>query len=82
MSNKEAIKLIWTGFRWITINCANAVDRAVHRCPYIFIVMILIVCIIVGYVHVGLARAERDKCLIELYHAQQQIDSLMIQTKR
>lgn len=78
MNNRDALKSIWTGFRWLVINCATATDKAAHKYPYAFIWVILIASITIGYIQVGKARAERDRCYIEKYEMQQKLDSLAI----
>jgi uncharacterized membrane protein (DUF485 family) len=57
----ECFKLIGKALWTITKNTARAINKAVYRYPWIFIVAILIVAFIISYINITEARAERDK---------------------
>ena len=44
----------------IVRNTASAINRAVYRFPWVFIVLTIVVCMVVSFVAIANSRAERD----------------------
>lgn len=57
---KVAIHNIAVNVWAIVRNTASAINRAVHRFPWVFIVLTIVVCMVASFVVIADARAERD----------------------
>lgn len=63
-------------YSWVIVrNIGKAIDRAVHRLPWLFIALTALIATIVSIVSIGQARAERDSYNKTNVHLQQQLDS-------
>lgn len=74
-TTKEALAYIVL-YSWVVVrNIGKAIDRAVHRLPWLFIALTALIATIVSIVSIGQARAERDSYNKTNVHLQQQLDS-------
>ena len=74
-TTREALAYIVL-YSWVVVrNIGKAVDRAVHRLPWLFIVLTALIAAVVSIVCIGQARAERDQSNKALVHTTQQLDS-------
>ena len=63
-------------YSWVIVrNIGKAIDRAVHRLPWLFIALTAIIATIVSLICIGQARVERDSYNKTNVHLQQQLDS-------
>ena len=63
-------------YSWVIIrNTGRAINKAVHKLPWLFIVITVVISFIVSIVFIGKARAERDSYNQKLVHVTQQLDS-------
>lgn len=74
-TTKEAFvySILYTGvfFR----NIGRAINKAVHKLPWVFIIGTIAVATIVSFVCISKARAERDSYNKKMVHVSQQLDS-------
>lgn len=76
LTTGQAFKYIFK-CAWVIIrNAFRFINRAVFRCPWAFIIAILIGSVIVSCVNIHRARSGRDEANKALYHLRQQMDSL------
>lgn len=74
-TTKQAVVFIGV-YSWvITRNIGRAINKAIHKLPWLFIVVTVVISIIVSFVFISKARAERDSYNQKLVHATQQLDS-------
>ena len=74
-TTKQAIVFIGV-YSWVIVrNLGRAINKAVHKLPWLFIVITVVISFIVSIVFIGKARAERDSYNQKLVHATQQLDS-------
>ena len=65
-------------YSWVIVrNIGKAINRAVYKLPWLFVVLSIVISTIVSIVFIGKARAERDSYNQKLVHATQQLDSYM-----
>lgn len=63
-------------YSWVIVrNIGKAINRAVCRLPWLFVVLSIVISTIVSIVFIGKARAERDSYNKKLVHATQLLDS-------
>lgn len=63
-------------YSWVIVrNIGKTINRAVHKLPWLFIVITVVISFIVSFVLISKARAERDNYNQKLVHATQQLDS-------
>lgn len=63
-------------YSWVIVrNIGRAIDKAVHKLPWLFIALTVIIATIVSLICIGQARAERDNYNQKLVHTTQQLDS-------
>lgn len=63
-------------YSWVIVrNIGKAINRAVYKLPWLFIVLSIVISTIVSIVFIGKARAERDSYNKKLVHATQLLDS-------
>ena len=63
-------------YSWVIVrNIGIAINKAVHKLPWLFIVITVVISFIVSIVFIGKARAERDSYNQKLVHVTQQLDS-------
>lgn len=74
-TTQEALKYIQRFSLVILRNLFKAIDEAAHRWPWQLAGIVLVACVITGYVLIGQARAERDHYNQINVHLQQQVDS-------
>ncbi len=74
-TTKEAFvyTLLYAGV--IFRNIGRAINRAVHRLPWFFIILTVVAATIVSYINIAQARAERDSYNQKNAHLMQQLDS-------
>ena len=76
-TTKHAVVFIGV-YSWVIIrNIGRAINKAVHKLPWLFIVVTVVISFIVSFVFISKARAERDSYNQKLVHATQQLDSYM-----
>lgn len=84
MTQKERIKNATTKqaavfivvYSWVIVrNVGKIINRAVHKLPWLFVVLSIVISMIVSIVFIGKARAERDSYNKKLIHATQLLDS-------
>lgn len=74
-TTKQAVVFICV-YSWVILrNAGRAIDKAVHKLPWLFIVITIVISFIVSIVFIGKARAERDSYNQKLVHVTQQLDS-------
>lgn len=74
-TTKHAVVFIGV-YSWVIIrNIGRAINKAVHKLPWLFIVVTVVISFIVSFVFISKARAERDSYNQKLVHATQQLDS-------
>ena len=63
-------------YSWVIVrNIGRAINRAVHKLPWLFIVLSIVISTIVSIAFIGKARAERDSYNKKLVHTTQLLDS-------
>lgn len=63
-------------YSWVIVrNMGKAINRAVHKLPWLFIVLSIVISTIVSIACIGKARAERDSYNKKLVHTTQLLDS-------
>lgn len=72
-TTREALKYIHRFTLVIMRNLFKAIDNAAHRWPWQLSGIVLVSCVITGYVLVGQARAERDHYNKENYQLTQEL---------
>ena len=73
-TTKQAVVFIGI-YSWVILrNLGRAINKAVHKLPWLFIVITVIISFVVSFVLISKARAERDSYNQKLVHATQQID--------
>ena len=74
-TTKQAVVFIGI-YSWVIVrNLGRAINKAVHKLPWLFIVVTIAISLIVSIVFIAKARAERDSYNQKLVHATQQLDS-------
>ncbi len=76
-TTKQAVVFICI-YSWvIERNLGRAINKAVHKLPWLFIVVTVVISFIVSFIFIFIskARAERDSYNQKLVHATQQLDS-------
>ena len=63
-------------YSWVIVrNIGKAINRAVYKLPWLFVVLSIVISTIVSIVFIGKARAERDSYNKKRVHATQLLDS-------
>lgn len=76
-TTKQAVVFIGV-YSWVILrNIGRAINKAVHKLPWLFIVVTIVISFIVSFVFIYKARAERDSYNQKLVHVTQQLDSYM-----
>lgn len=74
-TTKQAVVFIGV-YSWIILrNIGRVINKAVHKLPWLFIVITVVISFIVSFIFISKARAERDNYNQKLVHATQQLDS-------
>lgn len=74
-TTKQAIVFIGV-YSWVIVrNLGRAINKAVHKLPWLFIVITVAISFVVCFIFIYKARAERDSYNQKLVHATQQLDS-------
>ena len=74
-TTKQAVVFIGI-YSWVIVrNLGRAINKAVYKLPWLFIVITVVISIIVSFVFIYKARAERDSYNQKLVHVTQQLDS-------
>lgn len=74
-TTKQAVVFIGV-YSWVIVrNLGRAINKAVHKLPWLFIVITVVISFVVGFIFITKARAERDSYNQKLVHATQQLDS-------
>jgi uncharacterized membrane protein (DUF485 family) len=74
-TTKQAIVFVGV-YSWVIVrNLGRAINKAVYKLPWLFIVVTIVISFIVSFVLISKARAERDSYNQKLVHATQQLDS-------
>ena len=60
----------------IVRNTASAINKAVYRFPWVFIVLTIVVCMVVSFVAIANSRAERDSYNKKATELQLKYDSI------
>lgn len=76
-TTKQAVVFIWI-YSWVIVrNLGRAINKAVYKLPWLFIVITVVIAFITSFVFISKARAERDSYNKKLVHATQQLESYM-----
>ncbi len=76
-TTKQAVVFIGI-YSWVIVrNLGRAINKAVYKLPWLFIVITVVITFIVSFVFIYKARAERDSYNQKLVHVTQQLDSYM-----
>ena len=63
-------------YSWVIVrNIGIAINKAVHKLPWLFIVITVVISFIVSFIFISKARAERDRYDKDMEHISQQLDS-------
>lgn len=74
-TTKQAIVFIGV-YSWVVVrNLGRAINKEVHKLPWLFIVITIVISFIVSFIFISKARAERDSYNQKLVHATRQLDS-------
>lgn len=74
-TTKQAVVFIGV-YSWVILrNTGKAINRVVHKLPWLFVVLSIVISTIVSIVFIGKARAERDSYNQKLVHVTQKLDS-------
>lgn len=74
-TTKQAVVFIGV-YSWVIVrNLGIAINKAVHKLPWLFIVVTVAISFIASFIFISKARAERDSYNQKLVHATQQLDS-------
>lgn len=74
-TTKQAVVFIGV-YSWVILrNIGRAINKAVHKLPWLFIAVTVVISFIVSFVFIFKARAERDSYNQKLVHTTQQLDS-------
>lgn len=74
-TTKQAVVFIGI-YSWVIVrNLGRAINKAVHKLPWLFIVITVVISFVVSFI--SKARAERDSYNQKLVHVTQQLDSYM-----
>lgn len=74
-TTKQAVVFIGV-YSWVIVrNLGRAINKAVHKLPWLFIVITVVISFIVSFIFISKARAERDSYNQRLVHTTQQLDS-------
>lgn len=74
-TTKQAIVFIGV-YSWVVVrNLGRAINKAVHKLPWLFIILTIIVSFIISFICISKARAERDRYDKDMEHISQQLDS-------
>lgn len=73
---KVAINNIVVNVWAIVRNTASAINKAVYRFPWIFIVLTIVVCMVASFVAIANSRAERDSYNKKATELQLKYDSI------
>lgn len=76
-TTKQAVVFIVVYFWVILRNIGIAINKAVHKLPWLFIVVTVVISFVASFIFISRARAERDSYNQKLVHATQQLDSYM-----
>lgn len=78
LTTMECFKLIGKALWTIIKNTGRAINKAVYRYPWLFILAILIVAFVISYINIVEARGERDKCNKEYTEVETQLEQYKI----
>ena len=74
-TTKQAIVFIGV-YSWVVVrNLGRAINKAVHKLPWLFIAITVVISFIVSFIFISRARAERDSYNKKSVHVTQQLDS-------
>ena len=74
-TTKQAVVFIGV-YSWVILrNIGIAINKAVHKLPWLFIVVTVVISFIVSFIFISKARAERDRYDKDMDHISQQLDS-------
>lgn len=74
-TTKQAVVFIVV-YSWVILrNIGRAINKAVHKLPWLFIVITVVISFFVSFIFISKARAERDSYNQKLVHATRQLDS-------
>jgi uncharacterized membrane protein (DUF485 family) len=74
-TTKQAVVFIVV-YSWVIVrNLGRVINKAVHKLPWLFIMITVVISFIVSFVFISKARAERDSYNQKLVHTTRQLDS-------
>lgn len=73
---RKGAHLLQEGISLVFTSLMRIINRSVHHYPYAYIIPILFVSLVLNFVSIAKARAERDNALHEQAKLQQQLDTL------
>lgn len=74
-TTKQAIVLIGWYLWCIVRNIAEAINKAVHKFPWVCMAVVIAIAFIVSFIFISKARTERDSYNSKYVHTQMQLDS-------
>lgn len=74
-TTKQAIVLIgW--YQWCIVrNIGKAIDKIVHRYPWVCMIITIVIAFIISFVFISKARAERDSYNKKMVHTEMELSS-------
>lgn len=74
-TTKQAIVLIWW-YQWCIVrNIGKAIDKAVHKFPWVCMAVVIVIAFIVSFVFISKARAERDSYNKKMVHTEMELSN-------
>lgn len=74
-TTKQAVVFIWI-YSWVILrNLGRAINKAVHKQPWLFIVITVVISFIVSFILISKARAERDSYNKKMVHTEMEFSS-------
>lgn len=78
LTTMECFKLIGKALWTIIKNTGRAINKAVYRYPWFFIIAIMLGAFIISYINIAEARTERDKYNKEYTMAETQLEQYQL----
>ena len=74
-TTKQAVVFICV-YSWVILrNIGRTINKAVHKLPWLFIVVTVVISFIVSFIFISKARAERDSYNKKMVHTEMELSS-------
>lgn len=74
-TTKQAVVFIGV-YSWVIVrNLGRVINKAVHKLPWLFIVITVVISFIVSFIFISKARAERDSYNKKMVHTEMELSS-------